>query len=96
MKYRIEPLDASQYLNMVNQEENPSGDKLDIHYYKIGEDYIVFASTVFGKFMSPLYRPAPGTTEAELEKILEEDTEAIKQKYTAMSDKQIAPKLLTF
>ncbi|WP_395000846.1 hypothetical protein [Acinetobacter sp.] len=96
MKYRIENLDSAQYLNMVNQEENPSGDKLDIHYYKIGDNYIVFASTAFGKFMSPLYHPSPDSTEAELEKVLEEDTEAIKQKYTAISDKQIAPKLLTF
>lgn len=94
MKYRIENLDATQYLNMVNQEENPSGDKLDFHYYKFGDNYFVFTNTAFGKFMSELI--VGGKPDEELEKEFDNATEAIKLKYTAMSDKQLAPKLLSF
>lgn len=96
MKYRIEPLSADAYLNLINQEENPSGDKLDIHYYKIGTDYLVCAATAFGKFMSPQLHPSVEMTDEEIERELDQYTEEITRKYEAMSDKQIAPKLLTF
>lgn len=90
MKYNVNSLTSSQYLDLVNREEDPSQSKLEIKYARMGDTYFAYANTTVGKFVSVQLHAALITDE-DLEKFFDEQTDLITKTYEAKKSSQITP-----
>ena len=88
-------MNASEYLNFVNKEETPDGDKLVIKYARMGDEYFAYAHTAVGKITSPRYLRGNETDE-EVDTRFDGITKDIEQEYEKLQGSRITAGLLSF
>ncbi len=88
MKYNVETLSPSQWLDIVNREEDVSQEAFSIRYLKVGNQYFAYSNTSVGKILTPAF-VKDKFTEEELEKIFDKATVDIEAEFKAKSDKKI-------
>lgn len=95
MKYNFEKITSSEYLNLVNREEDPDSEELKIKYIQVGDGYMIYANSAYGKVLTPAYNKKDVTDE-QLDLHFDELTEDVKKRYEGMKGRQIMPRFLPF
>lgn len=71
MAREIEKINIDKWLNLVNMEQHPSLDHVEVHYYDKQQEYFAALISGYGIFMSPPFRtggdPLPILEEKEKE-----------------------------
>lgn len=89
MKYNLETLTSSQYLDMVNREENVDTTELNIRYCRIGNGYFAYANSAYGKIVTNQHYKGRPLSEEEMDELFEKLTEEVKAAYKTKSEKAI-------
>ncbi len=84
MKYDIKKLTSPEYLDLVNREENPDTDQLEIKYCKLGDEYFAYANCSIGKLVSPKFNKN-NLSDKEIEAYFDQATEDITKEYNIRS-----------
>ena len=91
MKYNVTPLTSQQYLNLVNQEEDPSQDKLNIKYAQMGTSFFAYANTTVGKIVSPSFNKNGEHTDQQIDEYFDQATKDITSLYEEKKKGMITP-----
>jgi len=80
MKYPIENISSSEYLDLVNQESDPNTKLFKLNYYSIGSDVFVHLKSGMCSVISDKF-DTTGKKDKDVDKFLEAETAKLQALY---------------